>query len=117
MDLLSHGLTGGGDNLVVVLDLLALVDERSHLGLAALINEDGGNFEDRLRVEVTVRISYGNSGVDIAGDRFKDFRVTYDLDILGHLDHLLGGRTGNRCDQNGGGCNQSECFCHICKKI
>ena len=90
VNFLCHGAAGLGDNLVVVLHLLALVHERGHLGLAAIVNENRGDLKDRLRVEVLSRIGHCDSGVDAASNTFQNRRVAFYDHIVSKFSHFLG---------------------------
>ena len=112
MDLLPDGLTVGGDDLVVVLDLFALVDEGLHRGLAALVHEDRGDFEDGLRIEVVGRVGDGDDGVDVAVRGLEDTGVGGDLHVFSHLGHLFDGSAGDGRGENRGGSQEFERFHH-----
>ena len=90
MHFLGNGTAGLGHNLVVVLYLLALVHERGHLGLAAIVNENRGDLKDRLRVEVLSRIGHCDSGVDAASNTFQNRRVAFYDHIVSKFSHFLG---------------------------
>ena len=109
---LGDGLAGGRDNLVVVLDLLALIDERPHLGFATLIHEDGGDFQDSLRVKVIGRIGNRDEGIDatIGGDEHA--RVAGYLHVFSHLGHLFDRGAGDGRGENRGGSQEFERFLH-----
>ena len=71
VNFLGNGLTVRRNNSVVVLYLLSLIHERSHCSLATVENDNRGNFEDCLLVEVISRIGYRHSSVDFAGNNLK----------------------------------------------
>ena len=90
MDILSHGLAGRRDGLVVVFYLFALIYERCHLGLAAVINENRSNLDNCLGIEIVSRIGDLYGCIDIASDRLKNCGIASHDYILSHFDHLLG---------------------------
>ena len=112
VDALAHGLSLGGDYLVVVLDLFALVGERLHAGLTAVVHEDGSDLEAGLRVEVAFRIGDGDDSVDGTVDGFQDAGIAGDLHVLGQLGHLLDGGAGNGCGEDRGSGTEFESVLH-----
>ena len=113
MDVFPDSLTGGRDDLVVVQHLLALVDERLHSDFAALEDQDRGDFENGLRMEVIGRVGYGNVRIDVLGDDFQDRRFAGHPDVLGHLDHFLVRGARDSGDTHDHGCQQFHSFSHI----
>ena len=112
VDALGDGLAVGGDDLVVVLDFFTLVDEGSHLGLATLVNEDGGHLEDRLGVEVVGRVVDGHGGVDAIVHRLEHAGVAGDLHVFSHLGHLFDRGAGDGRGENCSGSQEFERFLH-----
>ena len=90
VNLFSDSATGFGDNLVVILHLLALVHERSHLGLSAVIDEHWSDLKDGLWMEILLRIGHRDCGVDVAGHTLQNRRVTLYGHIVSKFSHLLG---------------------------
>ena len=90
VNLLGHGAASLGDNLVVVLNLLALVHKRSHLGLSTVVNEHRGDLKDGLRMEVLVRICHCDSRVNVASDTLQNCRVAFYDHIVSEFSHFLG---------------------------
>ncbi len=87
---LGHSATSLGNNFVVVLDLLALIHEGIHLALTTIVNDDRGDLEDSLRMEVVGRIGHGDCGINVTCDGLKNGGVASDNHIVGQLSHLLG---------------------------
>ena len=112
VDLLLDGLTVGGDDFVVVLDLLTLVDERLHLGLTAFVHEDRGHFEDGLGIEVIGGIGNGNDGVDGVVRGLEHARVAGYLHVFSHLGHLFDRGAGDGRSENRGGSQEFDRFHH-----
>ena len=112
MDALGDGLTVGGDDLVVVLDLFALVDEGLHRSLTAVVHEDGRDFEDGLGVEVVGRIGDGDDRVDRLVRGLEHARVAGYLHVFSHLRHLFDGSAGDGRGENRGGGQDFERFHH-----
>ena len=112
MDFLPDGAAVFGDDLVVVLHFLALVPERGHLGFASVIDENGGDFEDGLRVEVVRGIGHGHIGVDVACDSFKNLGVAFHNHILRELRHLLGRGACRSCQSHDRSCQKIDSFFH-----
>ena len=113
MDQFPDGLSIGGDHLVIVLDLLALIDELVGRGLAAFIDDHRGDFEDGLGIEIILRIGHGHLDIDIAADGFHHLGRTLNLDVLGHLGHFFHGCAGHgTCHGRQRGKN-AECFLHM----
>jgi hypothetical protein len=100
MHALGDYAAGGRDYLIIILDFLTLVHERGHGLLATFVNEDGSDGKYGFGVEVLLRISHSDGGIDVSIDYLKDGRVADDLDILSQLGHLLGGGTGGSGDRN-----------------
>ena len=109
---LGDGLTVGGDDLVVVLDLLALVGERLHGHFAAVVHEDGSDFEDGLRVEVVGRIGDGDDRVDGAVHGFQNAGFAGDFHVFSHLGHLVERGAGDGRGEDCGGGEEFERFVH-----
>ena len=90
MHFLGNGTAGLGHNLVVVLYLLALVHERSHLGLSSIIDKYRGHLKDSLRVEVLGRVGNSNCCVDVASDTLQNRRIAFYDHVVSQFSHLLG---------------------------
>ena len=112
VDLLLDGLAVGGDDFVVVLDLLTLVDDRLHLGLTACVHEDRGHFEDGLGIEVIGGIGDGNDGVDGVVRGLEHARVAGYLHVFSHLGHLFDRGAGDGRCENRGGSQEFDRFHH-----
>ncbi len=90
VNLFGHGAAGLGHNLVVVLDLLALVHERSNLDLASVIHEYRSDLKNGLRMEVLLRVGHCDSGVNVAGHTLQNRRVALYGHIVSKFSHFLG---------------------------
>ena len=112
VDTLGDGAAGGGNYLIVVFHFFSLIHEGRHGLLATFVNEDGGDCEDGLGMEVLLRISYGKGGVDVASDDLKYGRVADNHYILGKLGHFLGGGASRGRDRNDRYRKDFDCFFH-----
>ena len=89
------------DDLVVVLHLFTLIDDRLHRLLAAFIDDDGRDLENSLGEEISLGIRDGNQRVDLAGHGLKGRRSALHDDILSQLGHLVDGRAGQGSKREG----------------
>ena len=100
VEALRHLLAIGGNHLVVVLHFLTLVLDGLHGSLSSVIDNDRGDLQDHVGVEIILGISHRNHGVDASANHFQYGGLAAYLDVLGHLGHLFGG-----CASHGeGGC-------------
>ena len=97
MNLLCHRCACSRNNLVVVFHFLALEHKRLHSLLTAVENDYRSDSENCLRMEVILRISYRDCGVDVAGHNFKNGRIALYDHILCLFRHLLRGAAGYCC--------------------
>ena len=112
MDALGDGAAGRRYDLVIVLHFLTLVHEGRHGLLTTFVNEDGGDGEDGLGMEILLGISDGKGGIYIAADHLKHCRIACDHYVLGQLRHLFGGRTSRSGDCDSRYCKDFNCFFH-----
>ena len=110
---LADRAAAGGDDLVVVQDLLALVVEGGTDLLAAGIDQHGGHVEGGLGMEVAGRIRDGEVGGDLVTHQRKDLRIAVDQDVLRQF-HLFGtgAAAGGGSDDHGTKADQSENILH-----
>ena len=103
----ADGPAVAGDHFEIVHHLLSLIG-KGGTGLAAVpVDEDRGQLQHRLGMEVPLGIRDGEIHRDLVPDEGEDLGRAVDADLVGKL-HLLGDGFGTRYGRQDGGAKEND---------